>query len=123
VAALPRRLLGHPNGGALAVIGHVDRAWGWSYVFGQAYQREVFQSTLAEILDGYPVGAAMERFGERHGQLAGMLAAAGQRQKHGETVDPKEHADLLTATHDARNYVVLGDPAVRLAVDGLGEEA
>ena len=123
VAALPRRLLGHPNGGALAVIGHVDRAWGWSYVFGQAYQREVFESTLAELLCGYPVGAAMERFGERHGQLAGMLAAAGQRQKHGETGDPKEHADLLTATHDARNYVVLGDPAVRLAVDGLGEEA
>jgi hypothetical protein len=117
VAGLPRRLLSHPNGSALAVVGHVDRAWGWSYAFGNEYHREVFESTLAEILSGYPVGAAMERFGERHGQLAGMLAAAGQRRSYGLEVDPKEYADLLTATHDARNYVVLGDPAVRLAVD------
>ena len=123
VAALPRRLLGHPNGTALAVIGHVDRAWGWSYVFGQDYHREVFETTMAELLSGYPVGAAMEHFGERHGSLAGMLAAARQRRQYGEPVDAKEYADLITATHDARNYVVLGDPAVRLAVAKPEEEA
>jgi hypothetical protein len=117
VAALPRRLLGHPKGGALAVVGHVDRAWGWSYVFGHDYHREVFESTLAEVLSGFRIGAAMERFGERHGQLAAMLAAARQRRELGLEVDVEEYADLLTATHDARNYVVLGDPAVRLAVD------
>ena len=122
VAALPRRLLGHPNGGALAVIAHVDRAWGWSYAFGQDYHREVFEATLAEILTGHRVGAAMERFGERHGQLAGMLAMAWQRKRDGLEVDDTEYAGLLTATHDARNYVVLGDPAVRLAVDWNGEE-
>ena len=117
VASLPRRLLGHPNGGALAVIGHVDRAWGWSYAFGQDYHGEVFEATLAEILTGYPVGAAMERFGERHGQLAGMLSAARQRRDRGLDQDEQEYLGLLTATHDARNYVILGDPAVRLAVD------
>jgi hypothetical protein len=120
VAALPRRLLGHPKGSALAFVGHVDRAWGWSYVAGRdahaGYHREVFEATLAEILTGYPVGAALERFGERHGQLAGMLAAARQRKAQGQEVDDREYADLLTATHDARNYVLLGDPAVRLAV-------
>jgi hypothetical protein len=59
----------------------------------------------------------MDRFGERHGQLAGMLSTARQRRLLGLEVDVQEYADLLTATHDARNYVVLGDPAVRLAVD------
>ena len=30
ISALPKRLLAHPNGSALAVIGHIDRAWGFS---------------------------------------------------------------------------------------------
>ena len=115
VARLPRRLLSHPNGGALAAIGHVDRAWGWSFVWGASYQLEVFDSAVREILDGYPVGAAMEHFGQRHGQIAAMLAGLWTRRRQGESVDEERLAGLWTAANDAGAYVILGDPAVRLA--------
>ncbi|MFP3939289.1 MAG: hypothetical protein ACLF0P_03185 [Thermoanaerobaculia bacterium] len=117
VAALPRRLLGHPKGGALATVGHVDRAWAWSFISGGAYHREVFESTVLELLAGFPVGAAMQHFGERHGQLAGILASTLDRRRHGGEVSADELARLWTAAVDARNYVILGDPAVRLAAE------
>lgn len=117
VAALPRRLLGHPRGGALATVGHVDRAWAWSFVSGGAYHRGVFESTLLELLAGFPLGAAMQHFGERHGQLAGILASTLDRHSRGDDVPADELARLWTAAVDARNYVILGDPAVRLAAE------
>src|SRR5215813_1429871 len=57
LAALPRRLLAHPAGGALACIGHIERAWG-SSITGIAASPQIrqFQNAIANMLVGKPVG-------------------------------------------------------------------
>lgn len=115
VARLPLRLLGHPRGGALAVVGHVERAWAMSFLWGSEAQIELFAGAFERLLECYPVGAAMEHFGQRYAELGASLGAAYWRRRCGEDVDPDELIRLWTAHHDARNYIVLGDPAVRLA--------
>ncbi len=115
VARLPQRLLAHPKGGALAVIGHVEQVWTHSFLWGSVAQISVFKSLAQSLLAGLPVGLAMEHFAVRLGEMGGELLAALDQQRRGNEVDPQELLSLWDAHHDARNYVVLGDPAVRLA--------
>jgi hypothetical protein len=115
IARLPQRLLGHPRGGALAVVGHVDRAWGASFMWEGKRQATTFESALQRLFAGERLGAVMEDFNARYADLSTEVADRIERLKLGEFVRPEELAWLWTATSDARNYVVLGDPAVRLA--------
>lgn len=111
VARLPQRLLA---GGALAVIGHLERAWSYSFLWQDEAQVDVFESTLKLLLDGWPVGAAMEYLNQRYAELAVHLTTALRRVFAGEKVDAREVSRLWTAHNDARGYVVVGDPAVRI---------
>jgi hypothetical protein len=123
VAALPRRLLAHPRGGALAVIGHVDRAWGFSIQPPKTTGSQIgpFYNGLCFILDGCPVGHAVaQQFGQRFVTLSATLLSV---------VSPSAPASLLPSDrdlvtywlerNDAQNYVLLGDPAVRIRKDAL----
>jgi len=115
VSRLPQQLLAHPAGGALAFVGHVDRAWGWSFSWpGAGAQIETFTSTLLALTDGKRIGHAMEYFNARAAEIAGELAQLlYKRDNERKRIDARELSGWWTANNDARSYVIIGDPAVR----------
>lgn len=122
VSRLSQRLLGHPRG-ALAVLGHVDRAWTTSFSWTSAGQPQVFENILARLVDGHPIGSATEYVNQRHAELASEVAGfyldLQSRSRSSFEEDEKFSVTFsrrLRANSDARNFVVVGDPAVRLAV-------
>lgn len=112
VAALPQRLLG---AGAVAVVGHVDRAWPCSFAWqgSGAAQLQAFKSLFQRLLRGAPVGLACDNLNLRYAELSAALADALKDLRFGKAPDA-DFGYLWAAAHDARAYVILGDPAARV---------
>ncbi|MFE5589997.1 hypothetical protein [Streptomyces sp. NPDC056549] len=115
VARLPQRLLGNPAGGALAFVSHVDRAWSCSFLWGGLDpQITAMTSTLLGVLDGNRIGHAMEYLSSRYAEISTELTSKLDLiERVGLRVENRDLIGLWTANNDARNYIVLGDPAVR----------
>lgn len=115
VAELPKALLSHPGGAALAVVGHVERVWGCSFVSNQGKQLVPFQNAIGRILNGEPVGYAMKDFNERFASLSAHLSDVLESIDFaGRVVPDAELARLWTERNDSQNYILLGDPAAAI---------
>ncbi len=111
-ARLPQRLL---LAGAQAVIGHVDRSWAYSFQNQQQQSMvEGFRDPLRRILHGRRVGEALDVFDQRWAAMStDLLRLVNNRNATG-AVSDFLLANRWVARDDARNYIILGDPAVRL---------
>lgn len=114
VAALPRRMLSHPRGSALAVIAPVGRVWGGSFKDESGRHLGPFRSALGLIMSGQPVGQSIKGFNERYAALSSQVSSLVETRGFGREIDARALARTWLARNDVRSYVVLGDPGVRL---------
>ena len=120
IARLPQAMLTHPSGGALASLGHVDRAWAYTFVSNRGKgQVQGIRDVLARILSGDRIGHATDQFNVRWGALSTDLTESIQAAAQGNNVPNAVLANRWAARDDARNYIILGDPAIRLRVNDM----
>jgi hypothetical protein len=117
-ARLPQALL---KKGALAVMAHIDRAWGYSFQSSAGKgQYQGFRSVMDSILGGTRIGQATDGFNSRWAVLAAELQELTNNRSGGVIpVSDEVVANRWVARNDARNYLILGDPAVRLRVEDM----
>jgi hypothetical protein len=126
VARLPHKLM---LNGALAVVGHIERAWGVSIAYSKRSVKDdrhlaTYRSMLRRLMDGHPVGSAIEYVNEKYGEYSAALSRGVEARdlELDDAPDDYEMVRLWRANNDARNFVVLGDPAARLPLAAVGEQ-
>ena len=124
LGALPKAVLRNPNG-PLAVIGHLDLAWSYSFQDldkaseGERHRR--FQGLLGQMSRGSRAGLALSALLRAREQVkTDLTIAADGAARAGGAALPREQLRLghrWMLHQDLDGYVLLGDPAARLAVD------
>jgi hypothetical protein len=136
VAALPQAALANPNG-PLAVMGHVDLAWTFSFQdvgTTNKYRSDArFQDIFRTIVAGKRAGAGYAKlqsvFKEASVDLTTLYdKEARTKTRGGEVTEDRarktQKATLWMLRQDLSAYVLLGDPAARLNIEGsLAERA
>lgn len=129
VAALPKRILAHSYG-PIAYIGHVDMAW--LYGFAEPDEMDLdewwnprlkpFAQALEGLLITQPVGLALQEMNKRYNNLNAYLTnlfdSVQQAGVNNNERLMKKIAYSYVVRNDAQNFMILGDPAVRLRLPG-----
>lgn len=102
--------------GAQAVIGHVDRVWANSFQNSRrAPMVQKLRNPIVRILQGHRIGDAMDNVNQQWAGLAAALTLLlNQRAAVKSLVSPSRLAAAFLERDDARNYIIIGDPAARL---------
>jgi hypothetical protein len=125
VARLPKRLLSFRQAGApaacLAFVGHVDVSWPTAFYDFKQDKADpwVFREFAEAILQGDTVGMATEVFARLHDDENAKLTARTSRTGKLDISDEPAVAQAWIDRNNARGYIVLGDPAVRIDPDKL----
>lgn len=125
VADLPQQMLAN---GALAFIGHVDRAWGYSFLGewmaaegAEAGPQLAFERGVDCLLSGLPAGHALRDQHDRALQLSNSLLENIDLRKEGIDIPELTLALQWMERNDARAYILIGDPAAHLRFAPLEE--
>ena len=88
---------------ALAVIGHVDRAWNFSFAWPRAGEQfGALKAMVLRLCAGAAGRVRMEPVNQRYAELATALHAELEDMKWGKQPDEVELARMWTANNDAR---------------------
>jgi hypothetical protein len=107
----------------LAVVGHADLAWSYSFQDVRSAGRNRpsrFQGLLRTLVEGrragVGLGALLHFFNEANAELTTLYEGEEAARVEGRSnpVDPTERAHLWMLRQDLAGYILLGDPAVRL---------
>ena len=121
VSHLAQQLLGAAPGGALAVLGFVDRMLGFSFPGGRPTEIHTAITPHHPGSDPWTAGRpCVAGFDETYGSAVALLNDALERGRNGQQVDTVEMSSLWTVTANPRNVVLIGDPAVRLPAAAIG---
>jgi hypothetical protein len=124
VAALPKAVLANPEG-PLAVIGHMDLAWSYSFQEQGTVARSRpsrFQGLLHSLVAGRRAGVGLDAlwrfFRDANNELTTLYEQQEEAHRGGRPnpVDLAQRAHLWMLRQDLAGYVLLGDPAVQLPV-------
>ncbi|QRN96791.1 hypothetical protein JRI60_48755 [Archangium violaceum] len=121
IAALPQAALANPNG-PLAVMGHVDLAWSCGFNDRGRRTTSRFIELLRALAQGSRAGVALSTLLQFLNEASSELATLYNQEQmdlmdgRPSSVTPADKARLWMQRQDLANYILLGDPAVRLSL-------